>query len=152
MSYFNAVTCRIAPHHFARVDRFVGECARVLALSGRVAIVDNVAPEEGGEYLDMFERLRDPSHVHCLTVAAWKRQLYDAGFDMMHHENLHKRMDFAAWVAQQRTPPEIAEQLADMLRNAPAAAAWWLRPEIDSAGTVQAFTLTEGLFVARRRD
>jgi ubiquinone/menaquinone biosynthesis C-methylase UbiE len=149
--YADAVTCRIAPHHFAHPGRFVAECARILKTGGLLAIVDNIAPEEGGEYVDAFERLRDPSHVRCLTDAEWRALLDRRDFDLIAHETLPKRMDFAAWVKQQRASPQLTEQLADMLKRAPASAAWWLRPEIDASGVARAFTLVEGVYVARRR-
>lgn len=146
---FDLVTCRIAPHHFARVDRFVAECARVLKPGGVLAIVDNIAPEDAAPYIDNFERLRDPSHVHCLTASQWMRTFVQNGFAVEHHEALSKRVDFATWINQQKTPPGTARALARMLLEAPAAAAWWLRPDVSTEGAVTSFRLTEGVFVSR---
>lgn len=146
---FDLVTCRIAPHHFARVDRFAAECARVLKPGGVLAIVDNIAPDDAAPYVDSLERLRDPSHVHCLTASEWLRMFAQNGFVVEHQETLSKRMNFATWINQQKTPPDTERALTRMLREAPAAAAWWLRPEIDAEGTVTSFRLTEGLFVCR---
>jgi ubiquinone/menaquinone biosynthesis C-methylase UbiE len=48
---FDLVTCRIAPHHFGDIPRFVREAARVLAPGrsggpgGYLAVVDNVVPD-----------------------------------------------------------------------------------------------------------
>ncbi len=139
---FDMVTCRIAPHHFARVDRFVAECARVLKPGGVLAIVDNIAPDDAALYVDSFERLRDPSHVHCLTASEWLRTFAQNGFSVEHQETLSKRVSFATWINQQKTPPDTERALARMLRQAPAAAAWWLRPEIDANDDVRSFSLT----------
>ena len=69
---FDLVTCRIAPHHFGDVLPFVHEAARVLRPGGRLAVVDNVVPEgPGGDYVNAFEKLRDPSHARCLTLSEW---------------------------------------------------------------------------------
>jgi len=60
---FNLVTCRIAPHHFPRIDLFVSEAVRVLRPGGILAVVDNVVPDdpEVGEYVNAFE--------NCATLA-----------------------------------------------------------------------------------
>ena len=146
---FDLVTCRIAPHHFARIDRFVAECARVLKPGGVLAIVDNIAPDDAAPYIDSFERLRDPSHVHCLTASEWLRAFAQNGFAVEHQETLSKRVNFSTWISQQKTSPETERALARMLREAPAAAAWWLRPEIDANDDVKSFSLAEGLFICR---
>ncbi|HWK79360.1 MAG TPA: methyltransferase domain-containing protein, partial [Thermomicrobiales bacterium] len=41
---FQIVTCRIAPHHFPDVPRFVAEAWRVLKPGGTFALVDNISP------------------------------------------------------------------------------------------------------------
>ena len=146
---FDLVTCRIAPHHFTRVDRFVAECARVLKPGGTLAIVDNIAPDDAAPYIDAFERLRDPSHVHCLTAREWLNLFSQHGLAVLHQETLAKRVNFATWIGQQKTPPQTEAALARMLREAPAAAAWWLRPEIDANDAVQSFSLAEGVFMCR---
>jgi ubiquinone/menaquinone biosynthesis C-methylase UbiE len=146
---FDLVTCRIAPHHFTRVDKFVAECARVVKRGGVLGIVDNITTEDAAHFVDGFERLRDPSHVHCLSMREWTTLLTQNGFEIEHHETLSKRMDFGAWVRQQKTPAHTEQVLARMLREAPAAAAWCLRPDVTGEGAVTGFTLTEGLFVCR---
>ena len=39
---FDLVTCRIAPHHFPDIPKFMAECHRVLKPGGKFALVDNV--------------------------------------------------------------------------------------------------------------
>jgi ubiquinone/menaquinone biosynthesis C-methylase UbiE len=55
---FDAVTCRLAAHHFQDVEAGVGEMARVA--SDLVLVVDNLRM---GERDEEASRLRDPSHV-----------------------------------------------------------------------------------------
>ncbi len=45
---FDLVTCRIAPHHFPNISRFLAEAARVLRPGGVLAVVDNIVPRRGG--------------------------------------------------------------------------------------------------------
>ena len=42
---FDLVTCRIAPHHFDDVSRFVAESARVLRPGGVFGLVENISPD-----------------------------------------------------------------------------------------------------------
>ena len=42
---FDLVCCRLAAHHFPRIEDFVREVLRVLKKGGRFALVDNVAPD-----------------------------------------------------------------------------------------------------------
>jgi SAM-dependent methyltransferase len=155
---FDAVTCRIAPHHFADVGRFIAEAARVLRPGGALAVVDNVVPgsrlrgkraeaqRQAGAYVNTFEKLRDPSHVRCLSVEEWLEALAAAGLDVEPPETLDKRLTFETWAA--RHTPDTQARLRAMLLRAPAAAADFLDPQTDTGLTT--FRLREGLFIARR--
>ena len=78
------VTCRIAPHHFPDIPKFVSEVCRVLKSGGTFALVDNAAPDEatnpdfGAAELaeaavtyNTFEKIRDPSHGRAWTTSEW---------------------------------------------------------------------------------
>src|SRR5690606_39820909 len=58
---FDLVTCRIAPHHFADVQRAVHEVARVLRPGGLFLLIDSVAPED--PELDEFLNERSEEHT-----------------------------------------------------------------------------------------
>ncbi len=155
---FDVVTCRIAPHHFAGIGRFLDEAARVLRPGGVVAVVDNVVPgsrlrgrradrqRQAGDYVNAFEKLRDPSHVRCLSLEEWLDALTAAGLSLEAQETLDKRLTFETWAA--RHTPEMQLRLRAMLLQAPAEARDFLDPRVDGQTT---FRLREGLFVARRR-
>jgi ubiquinone/menaquinone biosynthesis C-methylase UbiE/catechol 2,3-dioxygenase-like lactoylglutathione lyase family enzyme len=147
---FDLVTCRIAPHHFADVPRFVRECARVLKPSGVLAIVDNITPENAAQFVDDFERARDPSHLHGLSAQEWVAAFTQAGVSLTHHESFQKRMIFDQWVAHQNSPPEVIATLQAMLHAAPAAAKDFLAPEFDVRGAVVNFYIAEGIFIGQR--
>jgi SAM-dependent methyltransferase len=160
---FDAVTCRIAPHHFPDVGRFIAEATRVLRPGGFLAIVDNVVPgsrlrgkradrqREAGAYVNAFEKLRDPSHVRCLSFEEWIDALAAAGLALAASETLDKRLTFETWAARAGwgpTTPEMQTRLRVMLLRAPTAAAEFLDPRTETGLTT--FRLQEGLFVARR--
>ena len=156
---FDVVTCRIAPHHFPDVGRFIAEAARVLRPGGVLAVVDNVVPgsrlrgkkadrqREAGAYVNAFEKLRDPSHVRCLSYDEWLDALAVAGLKVEAQETLDKRLTFETWAA--RHTSEMQTRLRVMLLQAPAAAAEFLDPQTHTGLTT--FRLREGLFVARRQ-
>lgn len=155
---FDAVTCRIAPHHFPDIGRFIAEGARVLRPGGVLAVVDNVVPGSrlrgkkadkqrlAGEYVNAFEKLRDPSHARCLSFEEWLDAFAAAGLSMEVQETLDKRLTFETWAA--RHTPEMQTRLRVMLLRAPAEAAEFLDPQTQTGLTT--FRLREGLFVARK--
>ena len=70
---FDLVTCRIAPHHFDFIPDFLAEVHRVLKPGAAAAIADNVVPAGAvGDYINAFERLRDPSHLRAWPMEEWR--------------------------------------------------------------------------------
>jgi SAM-dependent methyltransferase len=65
---FSIVTCRYALHHMLYPDAAIAEMTRVCMPGGRLCLVDVITTLERAEAYDHFERLRDPSHVHALTL------------------------------------------------------------------------------------
>lgn len=106
---FDLVTCRIAPHHFPDPQQFVNECVRVLKPSGVLAVIDNIAPDDAVAAATMndIEKMRDPSHVRCLSAAEWQAHYANAGLSVTHYENAFKRMSFKRWVYNQQVPEDI---------------------------------------------
>ena len=155
---FDLVTCRIAPHHFPHVDRFIAEAARVLRPGGILALVDNVAPDShtsstgskaelaaAADYYNRFEKLRDPSHGRALPLGEWLTLFQAAGFGVLHHEIAPKQMEFESWVKRLGADKETQTQVRMMLVNAPPAAADYLQPEVRKG--VLWFTLAEAIII-----
>ena len=146
-STFDLVTCRIAPHHFDAPEAFVHEAQRVLKPGGALALVDNIVPEGvAGDYVNAFEKLRDPSHVRCLSIEAWQMLFVQHGLVIEHAETLYKRVEFTTWAA--RHDANMQRYLLAMLHQATGAAAEFLQPEIAAAPPT--FRLWEGIVVGRR--
>jgi len=146
---FDLVTCRIAPHHFPHVDRFVAEAARVLRGGGLLAVVDNVVPEgDAGEYVNRLEKLRDPSHHRALSVDEWRAAFAAAGLRVLHAETASKRMAFQPWAERMGASVETIEALRKMLLDAPPATTAYFQP-VEDAGEL-AFHLTEAILISHK--
>jgi ubiquinone/menaquinone biosynthesis C-methylase UbiE len=146
---FDLVTCRIAPHHFDSIPRFLDEARRVLKRGGTLALVDNVVPEGSvGDYVNAFERFRDPSHIRAWTIEEWRDALRAHGFAIAHEEQLAKIMEFANWAS--RHDATMQRLLRSMLAQTTPAVAAFLAPA--GTGGDLTFRLTEALFIARRTE
>ena len=144
---FDLVTCRIAPHHFDSIPQFLAEVHRVLKPSGTFALVDNVVPPGSvGDYVNAFERLRDPSHLRAWTMPEWRDALKAADFVIGHEEQLYKQMEFKSWAA--RYDETMKRLLRGMLTEVTPEVKSTLEPK--GSGDEFTFRLSEGLFIAKR--
>src|SRR4051812_10779830 len=118
---FDLVTCRIAPHHFPRIDLFVSEAVRVLRPGGILAVVDNVVPNDPatGDYINAFEKMRDPSHGRALSVDEWLALFVAAGLTVLHEEVVPKSMEFTPWAERMGVSAEDIAELRRRLFEAP---------------------------------
>jgi len=160
---FDLVTCRIAPHHFPDIPKFVSEAYRVLKRGGTFALVDNVSPDgkttpghseaelaDAARTYNTFEKIRDPSHGRAWTANEWRHCIEQTGFRIAHEEFLDKSMDFKAWCSNMSVPGETVPQLAGMLKGATPAFAAYIRPRINGKET-EGFTIIELLVIAKKR-
>jgi len=98
---FDLVTCRIAPHHFDSIAGFLDEARRVLKSGATLAIADNIVPPGSvGDYVNAFERLRDPSHLRAWTMEEWRAALAGHGFAVRHEESAAKSIEFSSWASR----------------------------------------------------
>ena len=144
---FDLVTCRLAAHHFRSVPAFAAEAFRVPMPQGRLGLVDNISPEEDSvaAAYNAFEKLRDPSHRHCLSLGAWRQILEQANFTLDHVETLDQDIEFAPWCARMRCDAAAAARLRSLLADEPLSSL--LRTRVCETGLV--FTLQEAIIVAR---
>lgn len=110
---FDAVTCRIAPHHFLDFPRAIGEMARVLAPGGRLLIEDSCVPEDASldRFLNEVDRLRDPTHVRSYTESEWRATLEAAGFTVTETTLYRKSHPVAEWVQRSGLRREGVERV-----------------------------------------
>jgi ubiquinone/menaquinone biosynthesis C-methylase UbiE len=156
---FDLVACRLAAHHFTDVAAFAAEAYRVLMPGGLLAVVDNISPdarilpqlaeteaEHWTKAYNAFEKLRDPSHGHCLGLTAWGDILGRAGFDVVTTEHMDQDLEFEPWVARMRCDEATVARLRALLDDEPLRQ--FLKPRETGTGTV--FTLQEGIVIARK--
>jgi ubiquinone/menaquinone biosynthesis C-methylase UbiE len=150
---FDTVSCRIAPHHFADVARFVSEVARVLKPGGIFLLEDSVIPEDSalGEFLNHAEKLRDSTHVRSLRIGEWRQMLADAGLDIEAERLFPKAHPFANWLDRARTPAEARLALAAMFRDAPSPTREAFAIVVDPDGRVISYTDEKLALKARKK-
>jgi SAM-dependent methyltransferase len=161
---FDLVCCRLAAHHFPDLERFVGEAYRVLKPRGRLAFVDNVAPdreqlpdasdadiEEAVTAYNAFEKLRDPSHGFAPPPRVWIDLVRSQGFSIVAREQFGKELTFAPWVERMRCAPSVVSELENILTAGLSNLRTFLQPRRDDSGALH-FTLQELLLVAEKPD
>lgn len=147
---FDAVTCRIAPHHFPAPVAFVGEVARVLRSGGTFALEDNVVPEnvELSAYLNELERLRDPTHVASRRLSTWREWLEAVGFDVEEQFRHTKPLAFDSWVGRVGAlDGDDIDRVRRHLREAPTSAVEAFSIEVEDGEPVS-FASPKGLIRA----
>ena len=118
---FDAVTCRIAAHHFENLAAAVQEAARAIAPGGCIVFEDSCAPSDPvlDEFTNELERRRDPTHVRSYTVADWESCLRSAGFAIVEKHWYRKRHDIDSWLERAGADPEAQHQVIEYVLGAP---------------------------------
>ena len=144
---FDLVTCRIAPHHFPDIVQFIREALRVLKPGGILAIVDNVVPPGPiGNYINAFEKLRDPSHARCWSLEDWLNSFNELGLTIIHQELLAKRLKFDFWA--QRHDSIMLDYLHALLFEGGTQVNAFLQPQTIEGEL--SFRLVEGIVLGQK--
>lgn len=146
------VTCRVAAHHFADVRAFVRSSAAALRPGGKLIISDHIGLDdpELDQFMDRFERWRDPSHVRAYSYAEWRAFCAEAGLSVTHSEDDPREpYEFVSWTARLRMPDAERDALERWL----LAAAPRFRERfavVEHAGRLVSLRGVFGLIVARK--
>jgi ubiquinone/menaquinone biosynthesis C-methylase UbiE len=108
---FDAVTCRIAPHHFVDIAGSVAEIHRVLRPGGRFVVEDSTVPDDPllDAFLNDVERLRDPTHLRSFNESEWRAVLETAGFAVAAVTHVRKLHVIEDWLRTAGRSPGDSE-------------------------------------------
>lgn len=146
---FDLVTCRVAPHHFSSIPQFLAEARRVLKQGGYFLLIDGLAPgqlPDETEY-NNWERLRDPSHVNCLTDQKWRDCLAQAGFEILADEVSRREHGLDDYYDRMDVAPETREILTHQLLET-SVRDWLLPKEVEGK---LVFSVVLGTYVCQTR-
>ncbi|MBN1429533.1 MAG: class I SAM-dependent methyltransferase [Anaerolineae bacterium] len=148
--HFDAITCRLAAHHFPDVTAFVRESARVLKPGGLLGLVDNVVSGEAkiARFVNTFEKLRDPSHHWAYSIEDWETFFFAAGLSVTHSELIRKEVDFDDWASRMGVAGNDLTRLRVLLMQAPDGPREWLKPQ--QVGSRLVFVLTEAVVIGHK--
>lgn len=150
---FDAVVCRIAPHHFPNPEKFVQEAARVLKPGGRFVLIDNVAPEDPklAEFMNKTEKLRDNSHVRCLSKLEWSSLLRRYGLVETKTLDRKKIFQYPVWVARTTESEEQIEQVTEHLLAADQDTANYFSLNVEG-NRIQSFVIDEWMVMCTKEE
>jgi len=153
--FFDLVTCRIAPHHFPHVEKFVSECARVLKQGGVFGLVDIISPEEprAARYCNTLEILRDPSHVWAYSLADWRLFFARAGLGVEHTEAAQSDQHVGVWAQRVGCDTATILRLRAMLQHAPPPVRTWYKIDVPPDWSPYAdipFSIQQALMLGRK--
>ncbi|TWT27489.1 class I SAM-dependent methyltransferase [Planomicrobium sp. CPCC 101110] len=150
---FDAVVCRIAPHHFPHPENFIKEAARVLKPSGKFVLIDNVTPEnpELAQFMNRTEKLRDDSHVRCLSKAEWTELLHQHGLVQTKSLDRKKTFQYPSWVARTTESEEQRERVKRHLLSADRETAGYFSLNIQG-DAIQSFTIDEWMVMCIKEE
>ncbi|RAL24271.1 class I SAM-dependent methyltransferase [Thermoflavimicrobium daqui] len=117
-SYFDLVTCRIASHHFPHIKKAIKEMVRVLCKQGLLILIDNFVPSdpESAQLMNSIEKLRDPSHVECLSIEQWQQLLNESGFSEINcYRTWTTQMNIPEWLDRAKTSTENRQKIFELI-------------------------------------
>lgn len=114
---FDVIVCRLAIHHFADPQQVLGEMSRVCKKGGCVAVEDLIASEHAPKayFYNLWERMRDPSHVTALSLSQLLALYTGLGLEVEYVHTQHKRQNVEQWMRNSQTPEETAMEIRNLL-------------------------------------
>ncbi len=118
---FDIVTCRIAAHHFADVNAFVKEVARMLKPDGQFLLIDNIAPVDSAlaKAMNHIEKVRDSSHVQAYSIPTWIDYVTKAGLEVASLQRFKRKKNYITWTQNAQTPGDVVRELEQYVLSLP---------------------------------
>jgi ubiquinone/menaquinone biosynthesis C-methylase UbiE len=115
---FTIVTTRFSVHHFLDPAAVLREMVRVCAPGGRIVVVDDYASEDAAKAaaFNRLEKLRDPSHVRCLTLTELKGLFGAVGLPEPRASFYELRSDVAGLLARSFPNPGDDVEIIEMFK------------------------------------
>ena len=95
---FDIVVTRLAFHHFKDPKMVFNEMCRVLKDNGQLVIIDMLARQQSNEIADIYEKLRDPSHIKCLTLDEFNSMAQNHNMRIEHFFQAKIPMELSSWM------------------------------------------------------
>jgi ubiquinone/menaquinone biosynthesis C-methylase UbiE len=116
---FDIVVSRLALHHFEDPQCVLSEMSRVCRPQGLVVVEDLVTSEYStrAAYQNDFERLRDPSHTHALSISAFLKLFTACGLEVEQISTDYRTQVVEQWLSNAQTPVDRAEKVRAMIEQ-----------------------------------
>lgn len=116
---FDAVTCRIAAHHFPKPQFFVSEVSRILKNRGKFLLIDNISPSDKklDNFINTMEKLRDDSHLRCYSISEWTAWFQKQGLTIIQSKKRRKKLDFPVWVRRTTKSEQQVEKVIEYIKG-----------------------------------
>jgi ubiquinone/menaquinone biosynthesis C-methylase UbiE len=108
---------RFSLHHFVAPAALVAKMARVVRRQGHVAIIDLLSPVDSqlGASYNLYERLRDPSHIRALTFDELRSVVGNEGLDVIHTDAIEVDVNVECWLGLTKTPEAVGMRIVSDL-------------------------------------
>ncbi|PIU55386.1 MAG: hypothetical protein COS88_04685 [Chloroflexi bacterium CG07_land_8_20_14_0_80_51_10] len=148
--FFNAVTCRVAFHHFPHPQAALREMARVCDSKGRIIIMDIVSSEDEAksEYHNRMERLRDASHIKEYRQSELEGMMKVCELKIRKTRQWPFTISFDEWMRIGGPGAATAEKIRAMMLDSIDGDKSGLRVELREGELF--FTYTTAIIVARK--
>ncbi len=114
---FSMVVTRYTFHHFLSPAVVLAEMKRVCRPSGRVVVADVTPDARKLQAYDQFEKLRDPSHAHALSLEGLKALFAEANLPATEMESFPLELNFEDLMSGSFPNPEDVERIWQRLRD-----------------------------------
>lgn len=149
---FDLVTCRIAPHHFPNPAEFIKEASRVLKPGGKFLLIDNVAPADKklDEFMNTAEKLRDESHVRCLTKAEWRQFFTHSSLKEVRDIDRKKNFIFKTWVVRTASSQQQMDTVEKYILKGDEEIKNYFSVTLTSDGSVESHQIDEWMVLTEK--